>query len=119
MKGLVFSAWFAVVVVCAALAGCGAGSVSVQGKAPAPTGSWKGGQVTVDLGSDGRASYKSRGVADITGRWEWAPSTQDQGVVVLTSSTPGSANRFPITWLNKNELRFCDANGHCDTLSRR
>ncbi|MBV9200153.1 MAG: hypothetical protein JO320_00330 [Alphaproteobacteria bacterium] len=77
--------------------------------------------VAVDLGSDGRASYKEPGVAEFTGRWEWLPTAQTGGVLVLTSSAPGAANprRFPITWLNKNALRFCDATDHCDTLSRK
>jgi len=120
MKGIAFSGWFAA-VVCGALGGCGAGSVNAQGKALAPIGSWKGSAVTFDLGSDGRASYKDPGVAELTGRWEWLPTTQAGGILVITSSAPGAASRlqFPITWLNKNALQFCDANDHCDTLSRR
>ena len=120
MKGIAFSAWFAA-VACGALGGCAANSVDIQGKAAAPIGFWRGSVVTFDLGSDGRASYKDPGVAEFTGRWEWLPTTQAGGILVLTSSAPGSANRLqlPITWLNKNALRFCDANDHCDTLSRR
>lgn len=117
MKGIAFSAWF-VAVVCAVLGGCAAGAVS--GKAAAPIGSWKGSLVTFNLGSGGRAFYGEPGVTEFRGRWEWLPATQADGVVVLTSSAPNSADRlrFSITWLNKNELRFCDANDHCDTLSR-
>ena len=120
MYRIAFGAWFAA-AVCGALSGCGAASITAQGVAPPPTGSWKGTEVAVDLGSDGRVSFKDPGVAEFTGRWEWLPTTQTGGVLTLTSSAPGSANplRFPVTWLNKNALQFCDANGHCDTLSRR
>jgi len=119
MKGIAFSGWLAVVLC--AVAGCAAHSVNAQGKAVAPIGSWKGTVVAFDLGSDGRASYKDLGVAEFTGRWEWLPTTQDAGNLVLTPPAPSSANplQFPIIWLNKNALRFCDAKGHCDTLSRR
>ena len=120
MKRIAFNACFAA-IVSGALGGCGAGSVNAQDKAAAPIGSWKGSAVTFDLGSDGRASYKDPGVAEFTGRWEWLPTTTDEGNLVLTPSAPSSANplQFPIIWLNKNALRFCDANAHCDTLSRR
>ena len=120
MRGIAFSGWFAA-VVCGTLGGCGAGSVNAQGKALAPIGSWRGSVVTIDVRSDGRVSYKDPGEAELAGRWEWLPTTEAGGVLVLTSSAPGSANRLqlPITWLNKNALRFCDANDHCDTLSRR
>ena len=120
MKGIAFSGWL-VGVVCGAVGGCTADSVNAPGKAAAPIGSWRGSVVTFDLGSDGRASYKDPGVAEFTGKWEWLPTTQSGGILVLTSSAPNSASsfRFPITWLNKNALRFCDANDHCDTVSRR
>ena len=66
-------------------------------------------------------AYKDAETAKLTGSWQWLPTTQIGGVLELTSSVPGSANklRFPITWMNKNTLRFCDANDHCDTLSRQ
>ena len=120
MKGIAFSAWFAA-VVCGTLGGCAANSVNAQDKAAAPIGSWKGSAVIFDLKSDGRASYKDPGAAEFTGRWEWLPTTQAGGILALTPSAPSSANRlqFPITWLNKNAVRFCDASDHCDTLSRR
>lgn len=120
MKEIVCCGWLAAVVA-GALGGCAANSVNAQGTAAPPIGSWKGSVVTVDLGSDGRAFYKEPRVPELTGRWEWLPTTQAEGILVLTSSAPNSANqlRFPTTWLNKNELRFCDANDHCDTLSRR
>ena len=120
MKGIAFSGWLAA-AVCGTLSGCASDSINAQGKAAAPTGSWRGSEVTVDLGSDGRVSYKDPGIAEFTGKWEWLPTTQAGGILVLTSSAPGSASplRFPITWLNRNELRFCDVNDHCDTLSRR
>ena len=94
---------------------------SAQDKAAAPVGSWRGSVVTFDLGSDGKFSYKDAETAKLTGSWQWLPTTQIGGVLELTSSVPGSANklRFPITWMNKNTLRFCDANDHCDTLSRQ
>ena len=91
MYRIAFGAWFAA-AVCGALSGCGAGSITAQGVAPPPTGSWKGTEVAVDLGSDGRVSFKDPGVAEFTGRWEWLPTTQTGGVLTLTSSAPGSAN---------------------------
>jgi hypothetical protein len=96
-------------------------SASAQDKAAAPVGSWRGSVVTFDLGSDGKFSYKDAETAKLTGSWQWLPNTQFGGVLELTSSAPGSSNklRFPITWMNKNTLRFCDANDHCDTLSRQ
>ena len=107
MKGIVVSGWLAA-GVCGAVGGCVAHNA--QGKAVAPIGSWKG-----------SVSYKDPGIAEFTGRWEWLPTTQAEGTLVLTPSAPSSANplQFPISWLSKNALRFCDANGHCDTLSRR
>ena len=119
MKGITFSGWLAA-IACAAVGGCAAHSINAQGKADAPIGSWRGSVVAFDVGSDGRVSYKDPGVAEITGRWEWLPANQVGGILVLTSSAASSTNplRFPITWLNKNSLQFCDANGHCDTLSR-
>jgi hypothetical protein len=96
-------------------------SANAQDKAAAPVGSWRGSVVSFDLGSDGKFSYKDAETAKLTGSWQWLPTTQIGGVLELTSSVPGSANklRFPITWMNKNTLRFCDANDHCDTLSRQ
>jgi hypothetical protein len=96
-------------------------SANAQDKAAAPVGSWRGSVVTFDLGSDGKFSYKDAEPAKLTGSWQWLPTTQFGGVLELTSSAPGSSNklRFPITWMNKNTLRFCDANDHCDTLSRQ
>jgi len=118
MKGIVVSGWLAA-GVCGVVGGCVAHDA--QGKAVAPIGSWKGSVVAFDLGSDGRVSYKDPGIAEFAGRWEWLPTTQAEGTLVLTPSAPSSANplQFPIGWLSKNALRFCDANGHCDTLSRR
>ena len=118
MKGIVVSGWLAA-GVCGAVGGCAAHDA--QSKAAVPTGSWKGSVVAFDLGSDGRVSYNDPGIAEFTGRWEWLPTTQAEGTLVLAPSAPGSANplQFPIRWLSKNALRFCDANGHCDTLSRR
>ena len=118
MKGIVVSGWLAA-GVCGAVGGCVAHDA--QGKAAAPIGSWKGSVVAFDLGSDGRVSYKDPGIPEFTGRWEWLPTTQAEGTLVLTPSAPSSANplQFPIRWSSKNALRFCDANGHCDTLSRR
>jgi hypothetical protein len=120
MKGIAFSGWL-MAVVCGALGGCGAGSAGAQGKADAPIGSWKGTVVIFDIRSDGNASYKDPGVAEFTGRWEWLPTKQDQGTLVLTPSAPSPANpqQFSMIWLNRNAVKFCDANGHCDTLSRR
>ena len=96
-------------------------SASAQEKAAAPVGSWRGSVVTFDLGSDGKFSYKDAETAKLTGSWQWLPTTQFGGVLELTSSASGSPNklRFPIAWMNKNTLRFCDANDHCDTLSRQ
>ena len=96
-------------------------SASAEEKAAAPVGSWKGSVVTFDLGSDGKFSYKDAETAKLTGSWQWLPTTQFGGVLELTSSAPGAPkpSRFPITWMNKNTLRFCDANDHCDTLSRQ
>jgi hypothetical protein len=118
MKLIVVSGWVAA-VVCGAVGGCA--TPNAQSKAAAPIESWKGTVVAFDLGSDGRVSYKDPGVAEFTGRWGWLPTTQDEGNLVLTPSAPSSANplQFPIIWLNKNALRLCHANGHCDTLSRR
>jgi hypothetical protein len=77
--------------------------------------------VTFELGSDERFSYKDAGTAEFTGKWQWRPTTPDEGVIELTSSAPGSPKtlRFAITWMNKDTLRFCDSNDHCDTLSRQ
>ena len=96
-------------------------SANSQDKAAAPVGSWRGSVVTFDLGSDGRFSYKDAETAKLTGGWKWLPTTLIGGVLELASSAPGSPKtlRFPITWMNKNTLRFCDANDHCDTLSRQ
>jgi len=96
-------------------------SANSQDKAAAPVGSWRGSVVTFDLGSDGMFSYKDAETAKLTGGWKWLPTTLIGGVLELTSSAPGSPKtlRFPITWMNKNTLRFCDANDHCDTLSRQ
>jgi hypothetical protein len=118
MKLIVVSGWLAA-VVCRAVGGCA--TPNAQSKATAPIESWKGTVVAFDLGSDGRVSYKDPGVAEFTGRWGWLPTTQDEGNLVLTPSAPRSANplQSPIIWLNKNALRLCDANGDCDTLSRR
>ena len=120
MKGIAFSGWL-VGVVCGAVGGCAADSVNAPGKAAAPTGSWRGSVVTFDLASDGRFSYKDAETAKLTGSWKWLPTTLIGGVLELASSAPGSPKtlRFPITWMNKNTLRFCDANDHCDTLSRQ
>ena len=98
-----------------------AGSANAQDKAAAPVGSWRGSVVTVDLGSDGKFSYKDTETAQLTGKWQWLPETRSGGILELTSSAPGSPKelRFPITWMNKDTLRFCDANNHCDTLSRQ
>jgi hypothetical protein len=93
-------------------------AANAQGQsAAAPVGSWRGSVVTVDLGSDGKFSYKDPETAKLTGSWKWLPTTQTGGIVELTSSA--EKLRFPITWMNKNTLRFCDANEHCDTLSRQ
>jgi hypothetical protein len=73
-------------VVCGAVGGCTAHNA--QGKAAAPIGSWLGTVVAFDLGSDGHVSYKDPGVAEFTGRWEWLPTTQDAGNLVLTPSAP-------------------------------
>ena len=118
MKLIVVSGRLAA-VVCGAVGGCA--TPNAQSKATAPIESWKGTVVAFDLGSDGRVSYKDPGVAEFTGRWGWLPTTQDEGNLVLTPSAPRSANplQSPIIWLNKNALRLCDANGDCDTLSRR
>ena len=118
MKGIVVSGWLAA-GVCGAVGGCMAHDA--QGKAAPPIESWKGSVVAFELGSDGRVSYKDPGVAEFAGRWEWLPTTQAAGTLVLTRPAPSSANllQFPIVCLNKNALRSCDANGHCDTLSRR
>ena len=96
-------------------------SANAQGKAAAPVGSWRGSVVTFDLGSDGRFAYKDAETAKLAGSWKWLPATQIGGVLELTSSAPGSPKtlRFPITWMNKNTVRFCDADDHCDTLSRQ
>ena len=95
-------------------------SANAQDKAAAPTGSWRGSVVAFDLGSDGKFSYKDAETAKLTGSWQWLPTTQIGGVLELTSSATGSSKlRYPITWMNKNTLRFCDANDHCDTLSRQ
>jgi hypothetical protein len=97
------------------------GSADAQDKAAAPVGSWRGSVVTFDLGSDGKFSYKDAATAKLTGSWQWLPTTQIGGVLELTSSAPGSPKslRFPVTWMNKNTVRFCDADDHCDTLSRQ
>ena len=97
------------------------GSANAQDQSAAPVGSWRGSVVTVDLGSDGKFSYTDAEKAKLTGSWQWLPTTKVGGVLELTSSPPGSAQklRFPITWMNKDMLQFCDANDHCDTLSRQ
>jgi hypothetical protein len=97
------------------------GSADAQDAAAAPTGSWRGSVVTIDVGSDGKFSYKDAETAQLTGRWQWLPTTKTGGILELASSTPGSPKplRFPVTWMNKNTVRFCDANDHCDTLSRQ
>ena len=120
MKGIAFSGWLAA-LICVAAGGCVADSVNAQGGSAAPVGSWRGSVVSFELSSDGSFSYKDPGAAELTGRWEWLPTTQAGGILVLTPLAPGSTNklRFPITWMNKHTLRFCDANEHCDTLSRR
>jgi hypothetical protein len=96
-------------------------SANGEDKTAAPVGSWRGSVVTFDLGSDGKFSYKDAETAKLTGSWQWLPTTQFGGVLELTSSAPGASKtlRFPITWMNKNTLRFCDTNDHCDTLSRQ
>ncbi len=53
-----------------------AGSANAQDKAAAPVGSWRGSVVTVDLGSDGKFSYKDAETAQLTGKWQWLPATQ-------------------------------------------
>jgi len=96
------------------------GSANAQAQSAAPIGSWRGSVVTVDLGSDGKFSYKDAETAKLAGSWQWLPTTKVGGVLELTSSAPGSSKlRFPITWMNKDTLQFCDANDHCDTLSRQ
>jgi hypothetical protein len=92
-------------------------SASAEDKAAAPVGSWRGSVVTFDLGSDGKFSYKDAETAKLSGSWQWLPNTQIGGILELTSSP--NKLRFAITWMNKNTLRFCDANDHCDTLSRQ
>ena len=96
-------------------------AANAQDRAAAPVGSWRGSVVTFDLASDGKFSYKDGGAAQLTGNWQWRPTTPNEGVVELNSSAAGSpkALRFTITWMNKNTLRFCDINDHCDTLSRQ
>jgi hypothetical protein len=95
-------------------------SANAQDKAAAPIGSWRGSVVTFDLGSDEKFSYKDAETTKLTGSWQWLPTTQTGGVLELTSSAAGSSKlRYPIIWMNKNTLRFCDANDHCDTLSRQ
>jgi hypothetical protein len=118
MKGIAFGGWL-MAVACGPLNGCGAGST--QDKAVAPIGSWKGTLATFDVRSDGQVSFKEPGVGELNGRWEWLPSNKDQGTLVLRPSGPSSANplQFPMIWLNRNAVKFCDATGHCDTLSRR
>jgi hypothetical protein len=103
------------------LAGSASAQTSAQDRAAAPVGSWRGSVVTFDLASDGKFSYKDPEIAKLTGSWKWLPTTQLGGVLELTSSAPASPKtlRFPITWMNKNTLQFCDANDHCDTLSRQ
>jgi len=93
MKGIAFSAWFAA-VACGALGGCAANSVDVQGKAAAPIGFWRGGVVTFDLGSDGRASYKDPRVAEFTGRWEWLPTTQAGASSCLPPQRPAQLTDY-------------------------
>jgi hypothetical protein len=96
-------------------------SADGQVRAAVPVGSWRGSVTTFDLSSDGRFSYKDAGTAQLTGKWQWRPTTSDEGVVELNSSAAGSpkALRFAITWMNKDTLRFCDVNDHCDTLTRQ
>jgi hypothetical protein len=96
-------------------------SANAQAQSVAPVGSWRGSVLTFDLGSDGKFSYKDAETAKLTGKWQWRPTTADEGVLDLTSSAPGSPKtvRFAITWMNKDTLRFCDVNDHCDTLSRQ
>ena len=95
-------------------------AANAQAQSVAPVGSWRGSVVTFDLGSDGKFSYKDAEKAKLTGSWEWLPTTKAGGVLELTSSAPGSSKlRFPITWMSKDLLQFCDANEHCDTLSRQ
>ena len=103
------------------LAGSASAQTSAQDRAAAPVGSWRGSVVTFDLASDGKFSYKDPEIAKLTGSWKWLPTTHIGGVLELTSSASASpkALRFPITWMNKNTLQFCDANDHCDTLSRQ
>lgn len=117
MKGIVLSGSLALIVC-----GCGTNSANAPATATAPPiGSWRGSVVMLNLGSDGRVSYKSQGGAEFAGKWEWLPTTQGGGVLVLSSAAPGSAGqlKFPVTWLNKNALQLCDSNDHCDTLSRQ
>ena len=96
------------------------GPANAQAQSAAPVGSWRGSVVTCALGSDGKFSYKDAEKAKLTGSWQWLPTTKVGGVLELTSSAPGSSKlRFPITWMNKDMLQFCDANDHCDTLSRQ
>src|SRR5215472_16026316 len=118
MKLIVVGGWLAA-VVCGAVGGCA--TPNARSKAAAPIESWKGTVVAFELGSDRRVSYKDPGVAEFTGRWGCLLTTQDEGNRALTPSAPSSAHplQFPIIWLNKNAPRLCDANGHCDTLSRR
>jgi hypothetical protein len=96
-------------------------AADAPGRSAAPVGSWRGSVVTFDLGSDGRFSYKDPGTAQLAGSWQWLPTTEVAGVLVLTPSAPGSAKvlRFGMTWMNKKTLRFCDVDDHCDTLSRQ
>ena len=96
-------------------------AANAEDRAAAPVGSWRGSVVTFDLASDGKFSYKDPETAKLTGSWKWLPTTQVGGILELTSSASASpkALRFPITWMNKNTLRFCDANDHCDTVSRQ
>jgi len=85
MKGIVSSGWLAA-AVCGAVGGCASDWVNMQAKAAAPIGSWRGSVVSVDLGSDGRVAIKDPGLAECTGKWEWLPTTEAGGILVLTSS---------------------------------
>ena len=96
-------------------------SAYAQSGSAAPVGSWRGSVVSFELGSDGKFSYKDAETAKLTGSWQWRPTTQIGGVLDLTSAASASpkALKFAITWMNKNTLRFCNVDDHCDTLSRQ
>jgi len=100
-----------------------AGSAAAQGASP-PLGNWNGSAVAFTLYKNRTYTYRDPGVT-LAGTWNWNPTTQVGGVLILNYDTPTVTQTFhnklyfSITWVNSNTITFSAGPGQTDTLRRQ